>query len=219
VTGLVLLTLSLSLTGAVGASGGSEPILIQVRTELGDILVELYPDQAPLTVSNFLKYVDAGYFDGGRFHRTVRADNQPNDSVKIAVIQGDIDPAHRSDRFPVIPLERTGETGLLHLDGALSMARAGPDTASSSFFICVGDQPELDYGGHRNLDGQGFAAFGRVVEGMDVVMAIHASEADGQTLAPLVEILQVYRRSPVLLICPGVGPGTWGAASRRVSTI
>lgn len=193
-TGLVLLTLSLSLTGAVGPSGGSDPILVQVRTELGDILVELYPDQAPVTVSNFLKYVDAGYFDGGRFHRTVRADNQPNDSIRIAVIQGDIDPAQRSHRFPAIPLERTRETGLLHLDGVLSMARAGPDTASSSFFICVGDQPELDYGGERNLDGQGFAAFGRVVEGMDVVKAINASEAVGQTLAPPVEIIRVSRR-------------------------
>jgi peptidyl-prolyl cis-trans isomerase A (cyclophilin A) len=73
------------------------------------------------------------------------------------------------------------------------MARLGPDTATQSFFICIGDQPELDFGGERNPDGQGFAAFGRVVAGMDLVRAIHASPADGQQLDPPVPIQRAVR--------------------------
>jgi peptidyl-prolyl cis-trans isomerase A (cyclophilin A) len=73
------------------------------------------------------------------------------------------------------------------------MARDGPDTATSDFFICIGDQPELDFGGKRNPDGQGFAAFGRVVKGMDVVKKIQGAEADGQTLKPPVKIVKVKR--------------------------
>jgi peptidyl-prolyl cis-trans isomerase A (cyclophilin A) len=73
------------------------------------------------------------------------------------------------------------------------MARAGPDTATSDFFVCVGDQPELDHGGRRNPDGQGFAAFGRVVRGMDVIRRIHAAPADGQTLAPPIPITRARR--------------------------
>src|SRR6185369_5276819 len=91
-------------------------------------------------------------------------------------------------------LERTGLTGLKHLDGTLSMARDGPDTATADFFICIGAQPELDFGGKRNPDGQGFAAFGRVVKGMDVVKAIQAASEDRQTLKPPVKILSVTRQ-------------------------
>jgi peptidyl-prolyl cis-trans isomerase A (cyclophilin A) len=164
-----------------------------METELGAVRMELYPDQAPNTVTNFLEYVDGGFFDGGTFHRTVHEGNQPDDSIRIAVIQGDISGSRRSDRLGAIGLERTNKTGLKHLDGTVSMARSGPDTATSSFFICIGDQPELDFGGHRNPDGQGFAAFGRVVEGMDVVKAIHRSPAEGQSLSPPIRILKVMR--------------------------
>lgn len=169
------------------------PVTVEVRTELGTFLMELYPEAAPITVANFLRYVDAGYFSGGSFHRTVHAENQPNDSVRIAVIQGDMSRERREERFEAIPLERTHRTGLAHVDGTVSMARSGPDTASSSFFICLGDQPSLDFGGARNPDGQGFAAFGRVIEGMEVVRAINASPANGQTLDPPIEILGIAR--------------------------
>ena len=169
------------------------PLQVQIRTDLGTIRVELYPDRAPISVSNFLMYVDGKFFDGGSFHRTVHADNQPNDSIQIVVIQGDIASGRRSDRYEAIGLERTNETGLNHLDGSISMARSGPDTATSSFFICVGDQPELDFGGRRNPDGQGFAAFGMVLEGMDVVRAINRSTADGQSLSPPIRILGIDR--------------------------
>jgi len=97
------------------------------------------------------------------------------------------------DRFPAIPLERTSDTGLHHVNGTVSMARVGPDTGTYEFFICVGDQPALDFGGARNPDGQGFAAFGQVVRGLDVVRQIQQAPADGQTLRPPVGILSARR--------------------------
>lgn len=166
---------------------------VLVESSMGRIVIELYPDRAPGTVANFLRYVDARHFDGGQFHRTVHADNQPDDSVRIAVIQGSVAQARTGEAFPPIPLERTSVTGLRHLDGTVSMARGGPDSARSSFFVCIGDQPSLDFGGHRNLDGQGFAAFGRVIEGMDVVRRIQRSPAQGQTLQPPIRIESVRR--------------------------
>ena len=121
--------------------------------------------RAPITAANFLKYVDAGLFDGGRFFRTVRPDNQVDKPVKIAVIQAAGSRERAGEFFPAIPLERTNVTALSHKDGTLSMARSTPDTARDSFSICVGDQPALDFGGARQPDGQGFAAFGQVVTG------------------------------------------------------
>src|SRR5437763_17056789 len=141
----------------------AKPVRVLIRTETGDIEVELEAAKAPVTVANFLRYVDAHFYDGGRFHRTVKPDNQPDNAVKIEVIQAGVNPAKAKDEFPPIKLERTRDTKLTHKDGTLSMARDGPDTATSDFFICIGDQPELDFGGKRNPDGQGFAAFGRVV--------------------------------------------------------
>jgi peptidyl-prolyl cis-trans isomerase A (cyclophilin A) len=164
-----------------------------IQTDLGNIEVEVDSIHAPLTATNFLRYVDLGFYRVGRFHRTVTAANQPNDKVKIAVIQAGLDSLRVQD-FPPIPLERTKVTGLSHRDGTISMARGGPDTATSDFFICVGDQPSLDFGGKRNPDGQGFAAFGRVVLGMDVVTKIHRSPAQGQALEPPVRIINVVRK-------------------------
>jgi peptidyl-prolyl cis-trans isomerase A (cyclophilin A) len=168
-------------------------VRVSIATEMGDITADLDSAHAPVSVTNFLRYVDAGLYRDGTFYRTVRADNQPRDSVKIAVIQG----GRRADRairsFPAIPLERTSVTGLRHHDGTLSMARGGPDSATEAFFICIGDQPALDFGGHRNLDGQGFAAFGRVTSGMDVVRRINAATANMQNLDPPVRILNISR--------------------------
>jgi len=168
---------------------------VVLDTELGQIEIELDAARAPVTAANFLKYVDAGFYQGGRFYRTVRTapDNQPDAGVKIDVVQGTIDSARRRDGFAAIPLERTSETGLHHANGTVSMAREGPDTATYEFFICLGDQPALDFGGARNPDGQGFAAFGQVVRGLDVVRKIQQSPADGQTLAPPVRILSARR--------------------------
>jgi len=168
---------------------------IRLTTALGVIEAELYADKAPATVANFLKYVDAGRYTGGQFHRTVtlHPDNQPNNTVKIEVIQGGVNPDFAEKDWPAIALERTRDTGVQHLDGTLSMARAGPDTATSDFFICVGAQPELDFGGKRNPDGQGFAAFGRVTKGLEIVTKIQSASADGQKLTPPVRILKIER--------------------------
>ena len=180
---------------AIADSGYSQKgsVSIRIETEVGDIRAELDSLHAPVTVANFLRYVEGRHFDGGSFYRTVRSDNQPLSPVKIAVIQGSIHPWRENDSFAPIDLERTNQTGLRHRDGTLSMARAEPNSATFSFFICVGDQPELDYAGKRNLDGQGFAAFGSVTEGMDIVKRIHASRADGQAIMPPVRILRIVR--------------------------
>ena len=177
-----------------GAQKKDAPVRVVLQTELGEIEVELEPAKAPVTTANFLKYVDGKFYDGGVFHRTVRADNQPRDKVRIGVVQAGIDPKRQKDELPPIKLERTRDTKLAHKDGTISMARDGPDTATSDFFVCVGDQPELDFGGKRNPDGQGFAAFGRVVRGMEVVKRIQAAPADGQKLTPPVKIRKVRRK-------------------------
>ena len=169
-------------------------IRIRIETPLGNIEAVIDSAKAPVTAANFLAYVGANAYENARFHRTVRADNQPNDSVRIGVIQASLDSAHRAQfRRPPIELERTSVTGLHHLDGTLSMARAGPNTATSEFVICIGDQPSLDFGGHRNLDGQGFAAFGRVTKGMDVAKKIQASAAQAQRLTPPITIIRIVR--------------------------
>jgi peptidyl-prolyl cis-trans isomerase A (cyclophilin A) len=178
------LVLALSTLVVPAPAAGARVVL---RTDLGVIELFVGTARAPRTAANFLRYVEAGRYDDGAFHRTVRLDNQPSNRVKIEVVQAA--PAPGRPDFDPIPLERTSGTGLRHLDGTLSMARDGPDTATADFFICIGDQPELDFGGRRNPDGQGFAAFGRVVRGMDVVRAIQSADADGQHLTPPVRIL------------------------------
>ncbi len=170
-------------------------VRVVIETEMGHIEVEIDTVRAPVTAANFLRYVDARHYDGGRFHRTVKMDNQPDKKIKIEVIQAGVSPEKAKSDFPAIPLERTNKTGLTHKYGVISMARDGPDTAVSDFFICIGDQPELDFGGKRNPDGQGFAAFGRVVRGMDVVGKIQMAPAEGQSLKPPVGILKIRRKS------------------------
>lgn len=178
------------------AQAPREAVTVVIETTMGRITAELYVEAAPITAENFLAYTDDRVFDGGSFYRSVRMDNQPNDSVRIEVIQGGPDAGMNDRLAAAIPLERTTVTGLLHVDGALSMARGGPDSARASFFICIGDQPSLDFGGHRNLDGQGFAVFGQVVEGMDVVRAIQQQPVDAQQLRDPVSILRVRRLEP-----------------------
>lgn len=184
-----VLLCSLALNAAVAAP---KPMVV-IETTLGSIRVELEPEKAPVTVANFLRYVDGGHYRKARFHRTVTLRNQPDNKIKIEVIQGGVSPEREKDDFPAIKLERTSLTGLKHLNGTISMARAEPDTATSDFFICIGDQPELDFGGKRNPDGQGFAAFGRVVKGMDVVRRIQSQPAKEQSLDPPVAIIAISR--------------------------
>jgi peptidyl-prolyl cis-trans isomerase A (cyclophilin A) len=173
--------------------GDSENPQVVIQTELGDITVEIYDKAAPITASNFLRYVDEDRFKNSCFYRVVRMDNQPDDKIKIEVIQGGLAFTSRDKMLPPIEHETTKKTGILHKDGAISMGRLEPGTATSEFFICVGDQPELDFGGRRNPDGQGFSAFGKVVEGMDVVRKIHQLPAEGQMLVSRVKISNIER--------------------------
>ena len=197
--GRVGLTRAIVTTLAAAAVAGvvviaQQPVRVLVRTELGDILLDVDTKRAPATAANFLRYVDGGHYDGGTFHRTVKMDNQPDSPVKIEVIQAGVNPDRAKDGFPAISIERTSVTGLRHTDGAISMARGQPDSATSGWFICINDQASLDFGGARNPDGQGFAAFGRVVQGMDVVRKIQqAPNTDAQRLTPPIKILKVAR--------------------------
>jgi len=189
--------LVLALCAFLGQSPAS-PVVVIFETELGSIAMEIDVAKAPVTAANFLKYVDGKFYDGGVVNRSVRPDNTIRHDVEIQVIQFQSDATRRGEQFPPIPLERTSVTGLRHVNGALSMARSGPDSATSSFFITIGDQFELDFGGKRNADGQGFAVFGRVTAGMDVVKKIQASKTaatgNTETLDPPIKVLRAYRK-------------------------
>ena len=188
----ILLTLILLFFIITNSSAQKKETCI-IKTSLGDITVELYPKKAPITVANFLKYVDAQLYDNTSFFRSVTLNNQPKDFVKIEVIQGgEVD---STKVFAAIPLERTSKTGVLHKNGAISMARDTPDSATCSFFICINDQPSLDFGGKRNKDGQGFAAFGKVTKGMDVVKKIQQLHPEQeQYFKPEILILSITRK-------------------------
>ena len=169
----------------------AQVVNIEIKTELGSIMAELYPDKAPITVANFIKYIENHKFDSASFYRIVRMDNQPNNDVKIEVIQGGISYNRSVTSYPPIEHETTEKTGILHKDGVLSMARVGPGTATAEFFICIGDQPSLDFGGKRNPDGQGFATFGKVTKGMDIVKKIQQREDKNQYLVEKVKIYSI----------------------------
>ena len=180
---------ALALSGcATGPAAASDLPRVVLETDAGRMVLELELDKAPLSTCNFLAYVTDGDYDGGGFFRTVvRATNanpNPIDVIQAATPRGSDD-----DLRPPIPLERTRDTGLSHVAGVVSMARGGPDSATSSFFIVTQDTPSLDFGGGRNPDGQGFAAFGRLVEGLDVARRIQMSPANGEEqLTPPVTI-------------------------------
>lgn len=173
------LTLFLAVSLVNYVSANEEKIInVTLQTTVGTIHIELYSEKAPISVANFLRYADDGYFNNTSFYRAVRYEND-NGSPKIEVIQGGIGDGERA--YPMIRHESTNITGLKHLDGTLSMSRGAVDTATSDFFICIGDQSGLDYGASRNSDGLGFAAFGRVTSGMDIVRKIHQMPSDKLT--------------------------------------
>lgn len=173
-------------------------VVVRVETSLGNIDIAVDGEHAPLTAANFLKYVDRGFYNGGRFHRATRPDNyvpQLPERPPFRIVQADINPARVKDKFPPIPLERTTTTGLTHKLGTVSMPRGdSADSATTGFVICLdAETPSLDFGSKRYPDGQGFAAFGRVVKGMDVVRRIHAQPVKGQSLDPPITIARIYR--------------------------
>ena len=170
-----LITLATALAISTGVIADEGTVQVVMSTSEGEIGIDLYLDKAPVTAGNFLALVDNGDMDGGSFYRVVTYEND-NGNPKIEVIQGGLGDA--GDGFDTIDHETTEQTGILHTDGVISMARGAVGTASTEFFICIGEQPGLDYGQPRNADEQGFAAFGKVVSGMDVVRRINGLPAD-----------------------------------------
>ncbi len=186
---------------ALGAAGvvraDVPPVRVALTTGLGVITLDLAADKAPITVANFLHYVDAKRFDGAAFYRAVHAGS----GTATGLVQGGLrnDP---TKTFPPIAHESTTTTGLHHVDGAISMARYDPGSAQAEFFICVGNQLYLDADPTQPGDNLGFAAFGRVSSGMDVARAILAAPTSptegegvmkGQMLSPVVAIVSARR--------------------------
>lgn len=181
------------------APAAPRTVRVNVETGQGVIVIELYVDQAPITTANFLRYVDQKRYDGATFFRASRSPGP----VDYGLIQGGLqgDPARV---LKPIAHEPTTQTGIKHTDGVVSIARNAPGTATSDFFICVGDAPYLDADPAAPGDNAGFAAFGKVVEGMDVVHRIINLPTPGvavnpvmkgQILEPPVPILKA-RRAP-----------------------
>lgn len=184
------LTLFLFILLFVGCTNPGNP-KITLKTELGNIIVEVDTVHAPLTAKNFLRLAKSGALNGSSFYRTVRLNNQPLNDIKIEVLQGGIYIDSLIKKYPAISHETTVQTGIYHKNGTLSMARKQPGTASTEFFICIGNQPELDFGGKRNPDGQGFAAFGKLISGMEIVRAIQQLPDSMQYLTKPVVINEI----------------------------
>ena len=191
---LALSTLAVLGPGRVPAYA-QQAVRTRVETGSGSFVIAVDPAVAPLTTANYLAYVDGHHLDGGSVYRIVTLANQaPDTKYKIEVVQWGMHlPEGKPSPFPPIPHESTRQSGLRHLDGTVSMARNVPGSATAEYFICIGDQPELDFGGRRNPDGLGFAAFGRVVAGMDVVRALHAQGKPQQMLPEPIPVRTVRR--------------------------
>jgi peptidyl-prolyl cis-trans isomerase A (cyclophilin A) len=168
---------------------------VKIKTTYGVIEAELYPDSAPKSVAAFLRYVDSGYYNNTSFYRVLNDENQATGVAHSQLIQGGLFGTNDqlSDRLPPIPHETTQQTGLHHELGTLSLARQEPGTAGTEFFICVEAQPGFDFGGSNNSDGQGYAAFGKVVEGMDVVRKIQARPTNGEMFKSPIAIVEIKR--------------------------
>ena len=175
---IILFEIILTFFSSATISQEAKKTNVALKTSQGDIIIELYSDKAPITANNFLRHLDEGFYDGSSFYRTVTIEND-NGSPKIEVIQGGI--GDRIKPFSAIKHESTDITGLSHIDGTISMSRYEVDTATSDFFICIGEHKGLDFGGTRNKDGLGFSAFGRVISGMDVVRKINLLPSEKKT--------------------------------------
>jgi len=187
----------IAFTGLLPGCSSSNPATphVLIRTEAGDIEIELYPRQAPRTAGAFLSYVDSGFYKNSSFYRVLNDDNQASNAPKSELIQGGIwrTDYRKAIRHQDIPHETTQQTHILHKNGVISLARTAPGTAGTEFFICVGDQPGFDYGGDNNPDGQGYAAFGKVVKGLDIVKNIYGRPENDQSFDPPVIINDIKR--------------------------
>jgi len=167
--------------------------IIETNTVYGSICVKLFVKEAPATCNNFLKYIYEHCYKDFHFYRTVTMSNQPMSNIKIEVIQGDLGFEKHPLKLPPILHETTNANGIKHMNGTISMARIEPGSASSEIFICINDQPELNYGGRRNIDGHGFAAFGKVIKGLNVVKVIYSFHEKDQFLNKKVKVNSIKR--------------------------
>ncbi len=167
---------------------------ILIVTSDGDIEAELYPGKAPKTVAAFLSYIDSGYYTNSSFYRVVFTEGLTT-ALNTGLIQGGIYGTNEKDHPNVAGIEHesTRQTGLSHVNGTLSLARTDPGTASTEFFICIGDQTQFDYGNSGRADSLGFAAFGEVLSGMDVVRKIQLSKKNGESITDKVTIKKIKR--------------------------
>jgi peptidyl-prolyl cis-trans isomerase A (cyclophilin A) len=185
------------------AAGAASPVWaapgkprVAIKTTKGTMIVEVELQRAPITAANFLHYVDAAKYDGGAFFRAARTPGAPTEGTIVGRL------APRERPFPPIAHESTQKTGLRHRNGTISLGRFSPGSATSDFFICVGDQPYLDAQPGAPGDNLGYAAFGQVVQGMSAASRILASPANGkspfpdqkgQWLSPTITILGMKR--------------------------
>lgn len=176
-------------------------VLVTLQTSEGPIVLELEKERAPITTANFLRYVDQKRFDGAAFYRAI------NMAENFGLVQAGVTQMKPGQKLlPPIAHEPTTLTGLTHKTGTVSMARGAQGTARSDFFVTVGDMSSLDAHPDQPGDNAGFAAFGHVVEGMDVVLKIMRAPVNpalgekegmkGQMLAQPVRILTVRRTPP-----------------------
>ena len=202
---MIMILLAAAILGAQAAPAPAQPasqaeapkadlVPVAIETSLGRIVVAIDQGRAPVTAANFLRYVDTKRFDGQSFYRAM------NNGPDGGLIQGGVTTDARK-LLPPIAHEPTSQTGLKHVAGALSMARLTPGSAKADFFILTADIPGFDAGGPGG-DADGFAVFGHVVEGMDVVKAIYAAPTSptkgegvmkGQMLEPPVRIIKAAR--------------------------
>lgn len=175
-------------------SSGNPHVVIQ--TKYGEIELELYADKAPATTTAFLSYVDSGFYENTSFYRVLNISNQPSNAPKTEILQGGLwrTKNEKARSIKGIPHESTGKTGVKHRDGVISVARLAPGTAGSEFFICIDDQPGLDEGGENVEDKLGYAAFGKVIKGMNIVRKIYMQNDRNQYLDPPVAIYTIKRK-------------------------
>lgn len=167
---------------------------VLIETNLGDIEVELFPDQAPKTVAAFLSFVDSGFYNKTSFYRVLKTEELPT-ATNTGIIQGGMwqtNPAKKIT-IPGVEHETTKTSGLTHQSGTISLARLTPGTANTEFFICIGDQSPLDFGRRGTEDGQGYAAFGEVFKGMTIVRNIQAQKSHGDKFDEKIVINRITR--------------------------
>lgn len=167
-----------------------------IETVYGEIEIELYTHKAPLTANAFLAYIDSGFYNQSNFYRVLNMYNQPSNAPKAFLVQGGIWKSNNklAQSLQGIPHESTKQTGILHKEGTISMARNEPGSGGPEFFIMVEDETGFDYGGENMADGLGFAAFGSVVRGMPIIRKIHDLKEANQYLQPPVYIHTIRRK-------------------------